>query len=94
MIKEFRLWAKQRSLDEISIWRYRQIDPRNLGSSLLNYLNFDEGSFAEYNFIMGNDTSLTTYQNVDYIKEGNLVICPLGTYFSADQSRCYQDPIT
>lgn len=48
-LKGVRIWLEARSLTDISIWRYRQVDPRQ-EISLVIYYRLDEGVQSYFNF--------------------------------------------
>ena len=49
MVREFRLWGKEANLNNLELWRYRQVDPKVISaSSLLTNFRFAEGDLNFY----------------------------------------------
>ena len=63
---------------------------------MLSYLKLDEGSYDYFNFatvINPNISTVVTFKDVKQIKDAELLVCPINTFYSTDLSKCYQDPV-
>jgi hypothetical protein len=92
-VREFRLWGKEANLNNLTLWRYRQVDPKVASaSSLLTYFRFAEGDLNIYD--LASDTFATFSSDLSLVRDSDLLVCPIGTFPSQDQSKCFRDPIT
>ena len=78
-VREFRLWGKEANLNNLTLWRYRQVDPKVASaSSLLTYFRFAEGDLNFYD--QASDTFATFSSGLSLIRDSDLLVCPIGTF--------------
>jgi hypothetical protein len=78
-LREFRLWGKEVNLNNLPLWRYRQVDPKgSSASSLLTYFRFAEGDLNFYD--LASDTFATFSSDFSLIRDSDLLVCPIGTF--------------
>lgn len=78
-VREFRLWGKEANLNNLTLWRYRQVDPKVASaSSLLTYLRFAEGDLNFYD--LASDTFAAFSSDLSLIRDSDLLVCPIGTF--------------
>ena len=78
-VREFRLWGKEANLNNLELWRYRQVDPKVISArSLLTYFRFAEGDLNFYD--LASDTFATFSSDLSLIKDLDLLVCPIGTF--------------
>jgi len=80
-LREFRLWGKEANLNNLTLWRYRQMDPKaSSASSLLTYFRFAEGDLNFYD--LASDSFATFSSDLSLIRDSDLLVCPIGTFHS------------
>jgi len=94
--KDVKVWGVRRTREQISSWRFRQVSPFFYGmEELLAYFRLNQANYTETNYLYISEQEYThpstEINEITYLPEETLVICPQYTYF--DNGYCYDKPL-
>lgn len=80
LLKGVRVWGVYKSVDFLTLWKHRQVNPRWYSTSeLLAYVRLNEGNYNLYNYESIANSMVTAdvwAEGIAYDYDRDLLICP------------------